>query len=283
LKTAGAAGDITVEARQVILKEGAKIVSNTYGAGHGGTIHLHASESLTISGYGPIKPSSSGVYAGSLNSDELYGDGMGLKDGLLAGQAGEIFIQAATFNLLKGSRISTQQTRNTGGGGGNLTLSTTNLFYLQGQLITSVKGGKGNSGNITIEQPQFVVLNQAQIKAQADAGQGGNIRIVAQQFVPSVESLVSASSNLGIDGQISIESPTEDIGSQVLNLSANYLNAASLFPRSCAARIADQRPSQFVRPFTLIVRPKTMIAAPEDTRASPYPVTMHYKWFDQYR
>jgi hypothetical protein len=136
------------------------------------------------------------------------------------------------------------------------------------EITTSVAVGQGSGGNITIEQPQFVVLNQAQIKAQADAGHGGNIHIIAQNFIPSVESLVSASSNLGINGQITIDSPTEDIGNQVLSLSANYLNAASLFPRSCAARIADQRPSEFVRPFTLIVKSKTVAPAPEDLRAS---------------
>jgi len=58
------------------------------------------------------------------------------------------------------------------------------------------------------------------------------------------------------------------VGNQMLNLSAKYLNAASLFPRSCAARIADQRPSEFVRPFTLTVKSKVISAAPEDLRAS---------------
>ena len=198
------------------------------------------------------------------------------------GDAGSINVQAQHLHLAQHSSISTAATQ---AGGGNIELAgLSELLYLdQGEITTSVATGQGSGGNITIEQPQFTVLNQAQIKAQADAGHGGDILIAAAHFVPSVESLVSASSNLGIDGQISIQSPTEDVGSQVLNLSAKYLNAASLFPRSCAARIADQRPSQFVRPFTLIVRPKTMVAAPEDTRASPYPVTMCYKWFEQYR
>ena len=92
--------------------------------------------------------------------------------------------------------------------------------------------------------------------------------MVAQHFVPSFDSLISASSNLGIDGQVIIESPAEDVGDQVLSLSVNYLNAASLFPRSCAAKIADQRPSEFIRPFTLDLKMHTFSNAPEDVYPS---------------
>ena len=293
-------GSINLQAETLLLTEGAQINSSNgiyagtaffAGNGHGGDIRIQAKQ-LTLTG----QPQSlqTGIFSDTFNQGQggglfIQAESLDIAQGAAIsarsynlGNAGQLNLQAQNLRLTEHGVISTAATQ---AGGGNIVLNgISGLLHLDNsEITTSVATGQGSGGNINIEQPQFVVLNQSQIKAQADAGQGGNIRIVAQQFVPSVESLVSASSNLGIDGQISIESPTEDIGSQVLNLSANYLNAASLFPRSCAARIADQRPSQFVRPFTLIVRPKTMIAAPEDTRASPYPVTMHYKWFDQYR
>ncbi len=302
----GAGGDITVQAQSIRLTHTSGIGSTTYSTAQAGFIKVRVAEQLYIGGWYPdINAISLGRvwinHPSFIGSGSQMGTGKGglidlqakevilSEDGFIGtnswnnstGDAGEIYVTANTIRLSDGGNITASAER---AGGGNINLFISNLLYLhQGQITTSVKGGLGNGGNISLNNPAFIVLNQAQIKAQADAGQGGNIRIAAQQFVPSVESVVSASSNLGVDGQITIDSPTEDIGSQVLNLSANYLNAASLFPRSCAAKIADQRPSEFVRPFTLVMRPKTMIAAPEDTRASSYPVTMHYKWFDQYR
>jgi filamentous hemagglutinin family protein len=274
LENAGDAGSIVIHARQIIIRDGGVIRGTTFGTGHGGTIELHVAEGLTISGQSrdgiPSMISSS-----SIENADVWVDGTTLKEGLQHGNAGSLFIQVPIINILDGAEISARANRS---GGGNIELIASQLIYLHdAQLTTSVKGGFGNGGNLTLNHPNFIVLNHGQIKAEADAGHGGNIAIAADNFVKSIDSLISASSNLGVDGQITIDSPAEDIGSQVLSLSANYLNAAGLFPRSCAARIADQRPSEFVRPFTLIVRPKTVAPAPEDTRASPYPVTMYYK------
>jgi len=266
-KGAGHAGNITIHAGQILLNDGAQINTITRGGGLGGTIDLRVQGSLTVSGKNK-EDDISGINSSSENSNSY------------AGHAGAISIQAHAINLQDSGKISTTTSN---ASGGDIKLNPYLLNLQQGRVTSTVKGGKGDGGNITVADAKFITLNQAKITAQADKGHGGNIQLAAQHFVKSIDSLISASSNLGVDGQITIDSPAEDIGSQVLSLSANYLNAASLFPRSCAARIADQRPSQFVRPFTLIFRPKTAAHAPEDTRASPYPATLYYKWFDQYR
>jgi len=263
ISNAGDAGHITIEAEQTILSNGGKISSSTYGVGQGGNLLLQ-SDKINISGQNS-NGVSSGIYAGALNLEEVIKGSKPLKEGLVQGNAGYLTIRSNIINLVDDGKISTQANQ---AAGGDIIISTDFLYLHKGQLITSVFGGLGNGGNVTVANSKFIVLNQGNIKAQADAGRGGNIAITAEHFIPSVESLVSASSNLGIDGQITINSPTEDVGNQVLSLSANYLNAASLFPRSCAARIADQRPSEFVRPFTLTVKSKVISAAPEDLRAS---------------
>jgi len=48
------------------------------------------------------------------------------------------------------------------------------LYLLSSEITTSVKGETGNGGNITTD-PQFVVLNQSSIIAQAIDEHGGNI------------------------------------------------------------------------------------------------------------
>ena len=97
------------------------------------------------------------------------------------------------------------------------------LIYLPtGEITTSVHGGKGNGGNVTIETPRFTVLNNSSIVAQADEGYGGNIRIVAEHFLKSYDSLISASSRLGIDGQVMIPFSDKTINGNLLTLSSNF-------------------------------------------------------------
>ena len=116
-------------------------------------------------------------------------------------------------------------------------MSVTDRLYLnRGQVMTSVTSGQGSGGNIAVENPQFVVLNQAQIKAQADKGHGGNIRIVAKNFLKTPDSLLSASSKLGIDGEIIIESPEETLGDNLFSLSTTFIDVSRLLPQPCGKK-----------------------------------------------
>lgn len=84
--------------------------------------------------------------------------------------------------------------------------------------------------------PQFVVLNNSDIIANAFGGPGGNIRIVANDFVPSADSVIEASSQLGVQGTIAIESPENDLAGQLAKLPSAYLATDDLLPERCSAR-----------------------------------------------
>ncbi len=153
--------------------------------------------------------------------------------------------------------------------GGNIHLSATSLLYLQNSKVTtSVGGGIGNGGNISILNTPLIVSNNGNIVAQADEGHGGNIRLVTQHLIPSTNSIISASSRLGIDGNVFISSPVRDLSGQLVDLSSDFTDGAALLPRSCAARIADQRPSEFVRPFSLKVVQPNSKPSPDDLHPS---------------
>jgi filamentous hemagglutinin family protein len=233
LANAGAAGNLEIEARQIILRNGGKIDSGTYGTGQGGMVHLHVSGTLTVTGQ-DSHGYPSVIAASSLNEEDVQNDsGEGLTAGLPPGEAGSLLIQANTISLTERGKISTQ-TNNAGGG--DITLLSPNLLYLrQGEITTSVKGGKSNGGNITINNPVFVILAKAKIVAQADEGKGGNITIRANQFIatPPPDSLVSASSKLGIDGQVVIASPNPDISSKLFLVSTEALDVSSQLKRPC--------------------------------------------------
>ena len=73
-------------------------------------------------------------------------------------------------------------------------------------MTATVRTGVGKGGNITID-PQFVVMQGSQVRADALGGPGGNIHIVAAVFLADPASQVSASSVLDRQGVVNIQAP----------------------------------------------------------------------------
>lgn len=249
----GDAGEIDIQAQDIEILSGGGIACSTYGEGKGGTLSI-ITQRLNISENQADRKYPSGIYSDSTSSEAN------------AGVAGDIRIQADVINVLDRSVInsSTQNAM-----GGNIHLSATSLLYLQNSKVTtSVGGGIGNGGDISILNTPLIVSNNGKIIAQADEGHGGNIRLVTQHLIPSTNSIISASSRLGIDGNVFISSPVRDLSGQLVDLSSDFTDGAALLPRSCAARIADQRPSEFVRPFSLKVVQPNSKPSPDDLHPS---------------
>jgi filamentous hemagglutinin family protein len=248
----GAAGNMTIVVDNLYLKDGGILTNSSGGivggelwlaTGEGGHITVIAKENMVISGHNPFNPSSitsNSLLSGQGGNLNIQANHLILADGgtisantLGIGNAGNIHIQANQLSLTNGGKITAAAAQAVGGG---ITVSATDLLYLRkAQLTTSVHGGKGNGGNITIENPALVVLGQSQIVAQADQGQGGNIRLVADTFFKTPDSLISASSRLGIDGEIVINSPDESVGNNLLALPTGFIDISGLLPRPCEA------------------------------------------------
>jgi hypothetical protein len=212
------------------------------GTGDGGEIQVEVTGTLRIQGRDflgvPSSISSSTLTTGRGGNVTVHANHLQVSDGGLimanslgAGDAGELTIQANTLEIFNQGLITTSAQY---AGGGDIHLTVANQLYLrQGQLTTSVAGGTGNGGNITIDHPQFVVMNHGRIVAQADAGHGGNIHIIAQQFLNTPDSLVSASSRVGLDGQVLITSPDQTISNSLLASPKTVRDISGLLPRRC--------------------------------------------------
>jgi len=243
---AGDAGNIQIETDSLSITNGAGISSSTNNSAQGGNITIRVNDSLTISGdssriklgIAPSPTSSQSVFQEQFPEQRLSVSGIYANSSEQlnnAGNAGNLTIQAHNINLTAGGTINTS-TKNAGGG--HITLITQNQLYLrEGEIITSVKGGKEDGGNITIENPVFVILNQGQIKAQADEGGGGNIYLNAKQLVKSPESQISASSKVGIDGEVNIESPELDLDAFIVVLPDVYVEM--LLSTDCPEEIEE--------------------------------------------
>jgi filamentous hemagglutinin family protein len=269
----GNAGLVSVHAEGIYLEHGGQINSTSglildgevlVGNGNGGSLYMNASKEIVIrdredgfnSGFFTATQSSIGNSGNiELRTPKLSiiaTSGIGTQSSG-ASNSGYVKIYSDEVILSKGGKIGTEA-QSALEGGGVIDLNVSRILYLDhGEINTSITSGNGSGGDIGIVKPQFVVLNQSSIRAQAEGGHGGNIHIVADNFIRSSESLISASSRLGINGNILIRSPGETVSSSILSLSNKFLDASHLFPQSCRAKTDGQRPSEFIRPFTFTI------------------------------
>ncbi|MDH5711416.1 MAG: filamentous hemagglutinin N-terminal domain-containing protein [Gammaproteobacteria bacterium] len=252
----GNAGSITANVNSLFLNDGAIIRSRSgvefldgsihVGTGHGGTVTVNATDTITISGIGSeISTSTFGdgnggdVFLNADNAVYILNGGLVSADsgGDLAGQelsgtglAGDISINSGDKIELVNGTISTRAIT---ADGGNITLMAPKLIYLEkSDITTSVESGIGGGGNIDID-PDFVILKESSILANAFGGPGGNITIVAGNFIATPNSIVDASSALGIDGTVNISSPDEDVSEDLVVLPDNYLDVTGLISEPC--------------------------------------------------
>ena len=257
----GAGGSVTLTAAQVNLQDGGQVASDSggllggglvVGSGRAGTVTINATgaNTLTISGAGSgVSTSTLGAGDGGdiiLNS---AGDVMILNGGSVtadslggAGLTGTIDITAGNSIIMENGTISTRaQTSD----GGNIKLTAPSFVRLDGSTITtSVESGIGGGGNITID-PQFVIVNNSSIIANAFGGPGGNITIIAENFLQSATSVITASSALSTPGVIEVRSPENNVENNIAQLPAAFIDASALLRGLCTARRTGA-PSSFV-------------------------------------
>ena len=214
----GNAGNLRITAQNLQVRDGGLISSGTDTPGDSGNIEFTV-DSMELSGRAKVSAESSG-----------------------AGFTGSINIKADTLQM-KGSSITTEAIYTDGG---NIQINAGELVYLLDSEITaSVGQGLGKGGNITID-PEFVVLNDSKIIANAYGGPGGNIRIVADLFLTDPYSIVDASSALGISGTVDINAPISSVTGILNPLSTDFISATALLREQCIARLRGGKYSSFI-------------------------------------
>ena len=247
----GQGGNISIDTLELSLDHNAAVQS-TGKDGDAGTIIIKTPGTINLNTQSYLSTASSGQgHAGdiqvSCNTIEVKNSAYissGSTSTGTAGNAGTITVKADDDILINsGGSISTEAAN---AGGGEINLQTpTRLHADHGSITTSVKLGAGNGGDISISNPEFIILKASDIIANAYEGQGGNIHITTDHFIKSSASIVSASSELGIDGNITIESPDTDIGSSLIILPQNFIDASAWVMTPCSQR-SDKEISRFI-------------------------------------
>lgn len=236
----GDAGSIDISTDSLLVEdEGAISAFTAFDSGQGGSINISARD-IRLDNNGSI-------ITASVAS---------------TGNAGGITISTSMLEMFAGSDILTSSSQSAGG---NVDIQATNLVYLVDSRIESAADGvtpTDGGGNVTINRPEFFVLNSSLISASANAGNGGNITIATDAFIGSSDSIVTATSNTGVDGVITIESPNDVTGS-IVDLTAEIFDADVILTDECTPRASRERSTFTVDRGTTPPRPDAFLSAIE--------------------
>ncbi len=102
--------------------------------------------------------------------------------------------------------------------GGNITITSPGYLYLiDSDISTADRSKNGNGGNISLN-PEFIILDNSPIIAQADGKDGGNIEIDSTAIYQFSESPIQASGKIRIDvGDINLDNSLQALSTAFLN------------------------------------------------------------------
>ena len=272
----GNAGSLTINTKNLTIKDGSIISVGTLTQGKGGNITINASESINISGMSGS--SSSSIVANTLGQGDggdikITTDNLSISNGGLisasserpesfpervlldagnftlplfaTGNAGNVEIKASSINLDGGS-ISAATSA---GEGGNISLQSNSLLMRRNSEISTTAGGTGNGGNILItgsSPADFVVLLEgSKISANAFEGRGGNIQIDTKGLFVCGDCEITASSELGVEGLVTINRLQPNTELQVINVPQRVAESEEVVALACSTTEEEDQ-SEFI-------------------------------------
>jgi filamentous hemagglutinin family protein len=169
----GAGGNSVIRTAELIVRDGAIISTDTYGAGKGGDLTVDA-QNVQLIGTSANGQLPTGLFA-SADLDST-------------GDAGDLTIKTNTLLVKDGAVIGTSTFG--AGKGGNLTVHAQDVQLIgtsaDGQLPTGLfasaqRNSTGDAGDLTIKTNTLLVKDGAQVSASTfGAGKGGNLTVDAQ-------------------------------------------------------------------------------------------------------
>ena len=227
----GDAGDISVEAETISLREGAQIFTGTFGEGDAGNIDIKAN-SIELIGESPTFGFSSSILASASQAipDVTLND----DQGDVSGASGSINIETETLQVLDGASVSSFT--NSVGDASNINIQATevevigtnsdeitNINNVENSVITTRSRSSGNGGDINLDVERLSIRDGGEILANAlDTGNAGNVFITANEV-----EVLGASPDGTIVSGINVSSEDQgDAGS--VTITADDLTIANL-------------------------------------------------------
>ncbi|MCT7950341.1 filamentous hemagglutinin N-terminal domain-containing protein [Ancylothrix sp. C2] len=194
----GNGGELNIEAKTLIVRDGAQIATGTFDKGTGGNLIINASN-IELSGATPTAENLSRDFfkdqSGQLLPSGLFASSFG------SGNAGTLSVTAGSLRITDRAQISVSSQQ--GGEAGNLNIIARSLFQDKGTLSAATVQGK--QGNITLNIGALQLRNGSAITTNASGeSTGGNISLSAETLTALENSDISANSQEARGGQVTI-------------------------------------------------------------------------------
>ena len=203
-------GDITISTNNISMLDGAKIITATNSSGDAGNINLGVTGKINLSGED---------LGFSELIEELAQDEILRNDGDDETQANDFYRFATPSGILKvlggSSGLFANTSVNSTGNSGNISIQNPQEFNLRDTAVISVGSeGTGSAGSLSI-QSQSLSLDNGSLLAATPVGVGGNITLsIAENLALKNTSLISSQAtenanggNIGIDANFIIAFP----------------------------------------------------------------------------
>jgi filamentous hemagglutinin family protein len=239
----GKGGDVTLNARRLIVRDGGAIVASTLGVAPGGNVTITASESVEIAGttrdgfpsaIGTASVDLSTIFldlpraSGAAGSLSIAAGRLTIRDGAGIGVQSDGTGAAGSINVVADSIVLNTNgiidATNIYGIGGNINLRARDIQLLDNSRITTDSGG-AEGGNITLNSDILVGRNNSDITANAKSAAGGRVNV----NVSNILGFAAASS----------EQVKSRLGLSDDELAGLQVNPTSLLPSSDIAAISQ--------------------------------------------
>ena len=224
----GAAGNLEITTKQLLISEGAGVSASTFGSGNGGNLIVNTSELVQLIGTTP-----NGQFVSSL-STETRG----------TGEAGDLRINTRQLKVSDGAQVSAGTFRS--GNGGSLIVHASDLVQLIGTSpngrfpsgLSTATRGTGKAGDLEISTRQLKVSEGAQVSAStSSSGNGGSLIVTTSELVqligttpngrfPSGLFAATSSNSTGSGGSINIRTDNLDLSNGAV-ISAQSLGSGN--------------------------------------------------------
>ncbi|MEH2337198.1 filamentous hemagglutinin N-terminal domain-containing protein [Nostoc sp.] len=196
--------EISINAKKLIVQDGAQVATSTKGMGAGGSLTVNASESVELIRSRTLSIPLSGLFS------TTFGDG----------NAGNLTIKTGRLRIQDGAEVSAESTMNDAqlarGNGGDLTVEASEAIELIGVSATGIASNLaagtlsfGDAGKVTIDTDKLIIRDGAEIVVSSmgnvsNTGKAGDLNITAGSIWLDNKGKLTSNSNPGQGGNITL-------------------------------------------------------------------------------
>lgn len=272
--TTGDAGNLIIDARNLLVRDGAQIGASTRSQGQGGNLTVNVKDRVQLMGTAVNGAFPSGLFATTAANSTGKAGNLTINTNLLQvsqgagiavqsrgqGSAGNLLVNARSMDLAQKAFISADTRSvdtNSNQPQANINLRSQDLILLRGNssITTNARGSNVIGGNITIDTKLLAAFENSDISANSADFRGGKVKITAEgitgtQFRPVLtpESDITATgATPELSGSVEITTPAVDPSRGLTELPENVSDASNQIAQKCRANDALARqPNQFL-------------------------------------